>query len=162
MPPSDFAPAAPDAAALEKRYDDQVAALAKDRYQFLKKHYADQLTKDPKDADAQLQLGIVEFQFGGREAAAAAFSKVLELDAKNAAALNNLGSVAFLNGDFALAEQNFLKAVDADASDGDVWLNLAKTAAKLKKAEKAREYGGQAVALSPGYKPYVDNLVNGL
>jgi DNA-binding beta-propeller fold protein YncE/tetratricopeptide (TPR) repeat protein len=162
MPPSDFAPAAPDAAALEKRYDDQVAVLAKDRYEFLKKHYVEQLKKDPKDADAQLQLGIVEFQFDGREAAAAAFSKVLELDPKNAAALNNLGSVAFLDGDFAGAEQDFLKAADADASDGDVWLNLAKTAAKLKKADKAREYGGKAVALSPGYKPFVDNLVNGL
>jgi DNA-binding beta-propeller fold protein YncE/tetratricopeptide (TPR) repeat protein len=162
MPPSDFAPATPDAAALEKRYDEQVGVLAKDRYQFLKKLYADQLKKDPKDSDAQLQLGIVEFQFGGREAAAAAFAKVLELDPKNAAALNNMGSVAFLDGDFAGAEQDFLKAADADASDGDVWLNLAKTAAKLKKADKAREYGGRAVALAPGYKPYVDNLVNGL
>ena len=117
---------------------------------------------DPKDSDAQLQLGIVEFQFGGREAAAASFSKVLELDPKNASALNNLGSVAFLDGDFAGAEQDFLKAADADASDGDVWLNLAKTAAKLKKADKAREYGGKAIALSPGYKPFIDNLVNGL
>ena len=34
--------------------------------------------------------------------------------------------------------------------------------AKLKKADKAREYGAKAAALSPGYKPYVDNLVNGL
>jgi DNA-binding beta-propeller fold protein YncE/tetratricopeptide (TPR) repeat protein len=162
MPPSDFAPTAPDAAALEKRYDDQVDALAKDRYRFLKKYYADQLKKDPKDADAQLQLGIVEFQFGEREAAAADFTKTLELDPKNAAALNNLGSVAFMGGDFAGAERDFLKAADADASDGDIWLNLLKTAAKLKKADKAREYGGKAVALAPGYKPYVDNLVNGL
>ncbi|HXS99959.1 MAG TPA: 6-bladed beta-propeller, partial [Elusimicrobiota bacterium] len=162
MPPSDFSPAAPDAAALEKRYDDQVAVLAKDRYAFLKKLYSDALKKDPKDADAQLQLGIVEYQFGGRDAAAAEFKKVLELDPKNAAALNNLGSVAFLNGDFEGAEADFLKSADADASDGDVWLNLAKTAAKLKKADKAREYGGKAVALAPGYKPFVDNLVNGL
>lgn len=162
MPPSDFSPAAPDAAALEKRYDDQVAVLAKERYSFLKKLYADELKKDPKDADAQLQLGIVEYQFGGQEAAAADFNKVLALDPKNASALNNLGSVAFLAGDFAGAEQSFLKAADADASDGDVWLNLAKTAAKLKQADKAREYGGKAVALAPGYKPFVDNLVNGL
>ncbi|MFI5348863.1 MAG: 6-bladed beta-propeller [Elusimicrobiota bacterium] len=162
MPPSDFTPLTPDPAVLEKRYDEQVAVLAKERYQFLKKHYVDQLSRDPKDADAQLQLGITEFQFGGRAAAAAAFTKVLELDANNAAALNNRGGVSFLDGDFAGAEQDFLKAADADASDGDVWLNLAKTAAKLKKADKAREYGGKAVALSPGYKPFVENLVNGL
>ena len=111
---------------------------------------------------AQFQLGIVEFQYGGKDAAAASFAKVLEADPKNAAALNNLGSVAFLGGDYAGAEQRFLQAAEADASDGDVWLNLLKTTAKLKKAEKAREYGSKAVALSPGYKPYVDNLVNGL
>src|SRR6185312_4774450 len=156
MPPSDFAPAPPDPVALEKRYDDQVAVLAKDRYAFLQKVYSDALKKDPKDADAQLQLGIVEYQFGSRDAAAAEFKKVLELDPKNASALNNLGSVAFLNGDFAGAEADFLKSAEADGSDGDVWLNLAKTAAKLKKADKAREYGGKAVALAPGYKPFVD------
>jgi DNA-binding beta-propeller fold protein YncE/tetratricopeptide (TPR) repeat protein len=162
MPPSDFAAAVPDAETLEKLYDEQVGVLAKERYQYLKKFYSDQLGKDSKDADARLQLGIVEFQYGSREAAAASFTKVLESDPKNAAALNNLGSVAFLNGDFAAAEQSFLQAAESDASDGEVWLNLLKTAAKLKKADKAREYGSKAVALSPGYKPYVDNLVNGL
>ncbi|MFI5363362.1 MAG: 6-bladed beta-propeller [Elusimicrobiota bacterium] len=162
MPPSDFSPAAPDASALHKRYDEQVAAFAKDRYEMLKKRYVDRLAADPKDADAELQLGIVEYQYDGRDAAAAAFSKVAEMDPKNAAALNNMGSVAFLNGDFAGAEQDFLKAAGADASDGDIWMNLAKTAAKLKKADKVREYGASAAAISPAYKPYVDNLVNGL
>ena len=162
MPPSDFTPAAPDAGALEKRYHDQVAVLAKDRYQFLKKRYSDELKKDPKDAEAQLQLGITEYQFGGREAASAAFAKVLELEPNNASALNNRGSASFLDGDFAAAETDYLKASEADASDAIVWLNLAKTAAKLKKVDKAHEYGAKAVALSPGYKPFVDNLVNGL
>ena len=162
MPPTDFVPAVPDAAALEKRYDDQVSVLAKDRYQFLKKNYEERLKKSPEDADAQLQLGIVEVQFGAKDAAVADFNKVLALDPKNAAAQNNLGSVAFLAEDYAGAEERFLAASESDAADGDIWLNLAKTAAKLKKAEKAREYGAKAVALSPGYKPFVDNLVNGL
>lgn len=162
MPPTDFVPAAPDAAALEKRYDDQVAVLAKDRYQFLKKLYTDRLAKDASDSDAQLQLGIVELQFGKAEAASAAFNKVLAADPKNAAALNNLGSTAFLSGDYDGAEKRFLAATATDASDGDVWLNLLKTAVKQKKADKAKEYGAKAVALSPGYKPFVDNLVNGL
>ncbi|MDE2141303.1 MAG: tetratricopeptide repeat protein [Elusimicrobia bacterium] len=162
MPPTDFTPAAPDAAALQKRYDDQVAVLAKDRYSFLKKTYEDRLVKNSSDSDARLQLGIVELQFGDAAAAAADFNKVLALDPGNAAAENNLGSVAFQNGDFAGAEGWFLKAAEADAADGDVWLNLTKTAVKQGKADKAREYGGKAVALAPAYKPFVDNLVNGL
>jgi sugar lactone lactonase YvrE/tetratricopeptide (TPR) repeat protein len=162
MPPTDFVPVLPDAEALAKRYDEQIGVLAKDRYQFLSKLYAEQLKKNPDDVDAQLQLGIVELQFGGRDEAVAAFNKVVARDAKNVAALNNLGSIAFLAGDYAGAEARFLQAAEADAADGDVWLNLMKTAVKVKKADKAREYGAKAVALSPGYKPYVDNLINGL
>lgn len=162
MPPTDFSAAVPDRGALEKDYGQQVAALAKLRYESLKKAAAEQLKKNPDDADARLQLGIVELQYGASDAATAAFQKVLEKDPKNAAALNNLGSVAFVSGDYAGAEQRFLAAADSDAADGDVWLNLTKTAAKLKKADKAREYGAKAVALAPSYKPYVDSLVNGL
>ena len=162
MPPTDFVPAVPDAAGLEKRYNDQVAVLAKNRYQFLKKTYEEQLSKNPADADAQLQVGIVELQFGAKDAAVADFNKVLAADPTNAAALNNLGSVAFLSEDYEGAEKKFLAAAETDGNDGGVWLNLAKTAAKLKKADKAKEYGAKATALSPGFKPFVDNLINGL
>jgi DNA-binding beta-propeller fold protein YncE/tetratricopeptide (TPR) repeat protein len=162
MPATDFVPAAPDAGALAKRYDEQVAVLAKDRYEFLKKLYADRLAKNAGDADAQLQLGIVELQFGNKDAASADFNKVLARDPKNAAAQNNLGSIQFLSGDYDGAEKSFLAAAREDETDGDVWLNLLKTAVKQKKADKAKEYGARAVALTPGFKPYVDNLVNGL
>ncbi|MBI3564111.1 MAG: hypothetical protein HY079_02820, partial [Elusimicrobia bacterium] len=162
MPPTDFAPALPDAAALQKRYDEQVAALAKLRYEFLRRALGEQLKKNPDDADLRVQLGIVELQYGDRDAATAQFVKVLEKDPKNAAALNDLGSLAFSAGDYAGAEERFLAATASDAGDGDLWLNLVKTAAKLKKADKAKEYGAKAVALAPSYKPFVESLLNGL
>ena len=162
MPKPDSLPVLPEASALERRYDDQVNVLSKDRYQFLKKHYEDEIKKGGKDADAQLQLGIVEYQFGNREAAVTEFNKVLALDPKNASSLNNLGSVAFMEGDFVEAEKRFLQSSEADADDANTWLNLLKTAIKLNKIEPAREYGAKAVAQSPGYKPFVDNLVKGL
>lgn len=162
MSKPDSLPVLPEAAALEKRYEDQANVLAKDRYQFLKKHYADLAGKADRDVDVPLQLGIVEYQFGNREAAVAEFNKVLALDPKNAAAVNNLGSVAFLEGDLAEAEKRFLQSAEIENDDANTWLNLLKTAVKLKKAEPAREYGAKAVALAPGYKPFVDNLVKGL
>ena len=162
MPKPDSMPELPAAAALEPRYDDQVNVLAKDRYQFLKKHYDDLIAKAGKDVEAQLQLGIVEYQFGNREAAVTEFNKVLTLDPKDSSAMNNLGSVAFLEGDFAEAEKRFLQSSEAEADDANTWLNLLKTAIKLKKPDPAREYGAKAVALAPGYKPFVDNLVKGL
>lgn len=162
MPATDFSPAVPEASALERRYDDQINVLAKDRYQFLKKYYEAEIKRAGKDADAQLQLGIVEYQFGNREAAVTEFNKVLALDPGNAAALNNLGNLAFLENDNAEAERRYLQAAELDPEDANIWLNLLKTSIRLKKAEKARESGEKAVALAPGYKPFVDNLVKGL
>lgn len=162
MPPSEFAPALPDPAALRKRDDDGVAALAKLRYETLSQSLGDQLKKNPDDADLRVSLGIVSLQYGDRDAAAKAFEEVLAKDPKHAAALNDLGTLAFTGGDFDAAEKRFLAAADSDPNDGDVWLNLLKTAAKLKKADKAKEYGAKAVALSPAYKPFVESLLNGL
>jgi DNA-binding beta-propeller fold protein YncE/tetratricopeptide (TPR) repeat protein len=162
MPPADAAAAPLDAAALEKRYDDQVGALAKERYQLLKKSYEDQLAQNPQDATARLEMGIAEYQYGNDEAAVADFDKVLATEPKNAAALNNIGSVAFLKGDYAAAEKRFRQAAEADAQDASVWLNLVKTAVKLQNADKAREYGARAVALAPSYKPFVDDMIKKL
>jgi DNA-binding beta-propeller fold protein YncE/tetratricopeptide (TPR) repeat protein len=162
MPPADFSPTAPDSAALAKRFDDEVDALAKDRYQLLRKNYQQQLAGNPQDGDARLQFGILEYQYGNFEAATAEFEKVLLSDPKNAAALNNLGSIAFLKGQYAAAEKRFSAAAASDPQDGDVWLNLVKTAVKLQKAEAAREYGAKAVARTPGYKPYVEDMIKTL
>jgi tetratricopeptide (TPR) repeat protein len=162
MPPADFGSAMPETAALQKRYDEQIGALAKERHELLRKTYEDRLAQDPKDAASRLQLGIAEYQYGDRDAAVADFNKVLDLDPKNAAAFNNLGSVAFLKGDYAEAEKRFLQSAEADPQDANVWLNLVKTAVKLQRADGARTYGARAVALAPGYKPFVDDMVKGL
>jgi DNA-binding beta-propeller fold protein YncE/tetratricopeptide (TPR) repeat protein len=162
MPPADFGSAMPETAALQKRYDEQVGALAKERYLLLKKAYQDQLAQNQNDVSARLQLGIAEYQYGEREAAVADFDKVLALEPKNAAALNNIGSVAFVKGDYVEAEKRFLESAEADPQDASVWLNLVKTAVKLQKADGARLYAARAVALAPGYKPFVDGMVKGL
>jgi tetratricopeptide (TPR) repeat protein len=161
MPPTDFSPKTPDATVLERRYDDQVNVLAKDRYRFLKKHYSDAAKSSGKDTEAQLQLGITEYQFGNREAALAEFNKVLAVDSKNASALNNLGNVAFLEGNNVEAEKRYLQAAAAEPDDAVIWLNLVKTSLRLKKDEKAREYGDKAVALAPSFKPFIDSLIKG-
>ena len=57
--------------------------------------------------------------------------------------------------------KRFRQAAEADPRDAGVWLNLIKTAVKLRKADAAREYGAKAVALEPGYKPFVNNMVKG-
>ncbi|MBI5246989.1 MAG: tetratricopeptide repeat protein [Elusimicrobia bacterium] len=161
MPPTDFSPKFPEASSLERKYDDQINVLAKDRYNYLKKQYEADIRKNGKDVEAQLQLGIIEYQFGNREAAVTEFNKVLSLDPSNASALNNLGSVAFLEGDNVEAEKRFTQAAEAEPDDAMIWLNLVKTALRLKKADKAKAMGEKAVALAPSFKPAVDSLIKG-
>ena len=162
MPPTDFSPKAPEISTLERRYDEQANLFAKERHQLLKKHYEGVLRSNGKDTDAQLQLGIVEYQFGNREAAVTEFNKVLAIDGQNAAALNNLGNIAFLEGDNAEAERRYMQAASLDPEDPVIALNLVKTSIRLKKADKAREFGKKAVALAPSYKPSVDSLLKGI
>jgi tetratricopeptide (TPR) repeat protein len=161
MPPTDFSPKFPDASALERKYDEQINVLAKDRYDFLKKQYEADIRKNGKDVEAQLQLGIIEYQFGNREAAVTEFNKVLSLDPANSSALNNLGSVAFLEGDNAEAEKRFTQAAEAEPDDAMIWLNLVKTSIRLNKMDKAKAMGEKAVALAPSFKPAVDSLIKG-
>lgn len=162
MPPTEFNPAVPEASALERKYDEQVNIFAKDRYQFLKKYYEAEIKRSGKDADSQLQLGIVEYQFGNREAAIAEFNKVLALDPQNAAALNNLGNIAFLENENAEAEKRYLAAAKLEPEDPNIWLNILKTSIRLKKNDQAREAGEKIIALVEGYKPFVNNLIKGL
>ncbi|MDE2492125.1 MAG: tetratricopeptide repeat protein [Elusimicrobia bacterium] len=160
MPPSSFAPVLPPAAELEKAYDAQVGELAKARYKFLKGKWEE--AERAGDPAARFQLGVVEYQYGDLDAAEKSFGRVLALKPDDALALGDLGAISFLRGDYAQALLRFEKSTAADPGDADVWLNLVKTAVKLKQGDQARAYGAKAVALDPGYQPYVDALVQGL
>ncbi|MEK7858932.1 MAG: hypothetical protein AAB320_07300 [Elusimicrobiota bacterium] len=159
MPASDWTAEVPPPAARGRRFNEEVAVLASERYKSLKKRLEAKLKEDGKDVDARLQLGILEHQNGNQDAAVEEFNKVLAVEPDNASALTNLGNLAFLAGDNAGAEAQFLKAAAADAEDADIWLNLVKTAVRLKNKDKAQEYAQKAVALDASLKPIVDILL---
>lgn len=161
MPPANFTPTLPPSLTMEKRWDEAVSALAKERYDFLKKRWKEKLSAGgAEEIDARLGLGGLEYEMGDQSAALEQFTKALALDPKSAAAENNIGSVKFLAGDYAEAQKRFASASALDAQDPNVWLNLVKTSLKLKKTMAAREYGEKAVALAPAFKPFVDGLLS--
>ena len=153
---------APKAEARAKRFTADAEALAGERYEFLKKLYADQAAADVKDAEAHVQLGLLEYQKGDSAAAAAEYNKALTLDPKSAAAWNNLAGLAYVAGDFAKAEAQYLKAAEADGADAELWLNLIKTGVKLKDKAKARGYAEKALTLDGSLKPAVETLLGNL
>jgi tetratricopeptide (TPR) repeat protein len=162
MPASDWTAEVPKPETREKRFAEESATLAADRYKSVKKYLEGLLKADPKDADALVELGLLEYQSGNKDAAAAQFNKALAADPKCAAAHNDLGNLAFLAGDFAAAEKRYLQAVEADAEDADIWVNLLKTARHLKSKEKAAQYGKKALALDKGLEPVVSTLTKGI
>jgi tetratricopeptide (TPR) repeat protein len=152
----------PKAEARAKRFTADAEALAKERYEFLRKLYTAQLAAEPQDADAHVELGLLEYQKGDSDAALAEYDKALALDPKNAAALNNLGGLAYVAGDFAKAEARYLQAVEVDAADAELWLNLVKTGVKLKDKAKAQGYADKALARDGSLKPAVETLLGNL
>ncbi len=161
LPAKDWEAEVPALGARQKRFSSEIESLASERHKFLVHYFENLLKENPNDLDEQVQLGIVEFQNGNKETAAADFNKVLGAQPNHAAALNNLGNIAFLSGDFAGAEVQYLKAAQADEKDPGVWMNLVKTEAHLKRKGKADEYGKKAVALDGSLVPAVETLVKG-
>lgn len=162
MPASDWTAEVPKPESREKAFAAEAETLFSDRYKTLKASYEERLKQEEGDADARLQLGMLEYQAGKKDEAVTEFNKVLAVDPTNAAALNNLGNVAFLAGDYAAAETQYLKASEADPEDPDIWLNLVKTELRLKNKEKAHEYGKKTAALDPALAPAVETLLKGI
>jgi DNA-binding beta-propeller fold protein YncE len=162
MPASDWTAEVPKPEQRQKRFVETSSILAVDRYRFLKKHYEGLLKTDGKNADARLELGLLEYQNGDRKKAAEEFNKVLAFDSKNAAALNNVGNIAYVSGDYAAAEAQFLKAAEAEPEDSDIWLNLLKTAVRMNNGAKAKEYARTAYGLEKSLEPVTDSLIKKL
>ncbi|MBI5210704.1 MAG: tetratricopeptide repeat protein [Elusimicrobia bacterium] len=156
LPTADWTSEVPPADVWHKRADPDLAAWAKDRYSFLKKHYEEVLRDFPDDLDSLNELGVLEHEAGDKDAARKRFGQVLAVDPANAAAWNNTGTLEFLSGDYAAAEAGYLKATGSDPADPDLWLNLMRCAVKLKDAGKARRYADKAVSLDPGFGPVVE------
>jgi hypothetical protein len=162
LPATEWGADVPEADARQKRFDGETGQLFDTRYKFLKDLYGARLKADPADADARVEMGLLEVDAGDRVAAGKQFAEAAAKDPKNAAALNNLGSLAFLSGDYAGAETEFLKSTAVDGSDPDVWMNLVKTAVQLQSKDKARQYGGKATTLDAKLSPAVETLLGGL
>lgn len=159
MPPTEWGSDVPGPESVASRAEADALYYAKERRVFLGDRLKARLEQDPEDVDAVVEWGILELEGEDLEKASERFSKALELDPDDAAALNNRGSVAFLKQDFSPAMGWFLKASDRDPADPGILLNLAKTAAKLKDADKTKEYGDRAAELDPDLKPAVQALL---
>lgn len=104
---------------------------------------------DPKNVDALLNCGTLQYEDGKFEAAAQYFRRALEAQPENKLAHYNLGSVLEEMGQLEEARQHLRQAVLLDPDYCDAHYNLAFVCEKLRAFSEAREHWQTYVKLDP-------------
>lgn len=145
LPFSDWRTVVANRADVDKRYGDEMAKLNKIWLKFTSNHYYAALAKNPNDAGAYLQLGIIYGEAGDLEKAQSFFEKAAELSPGNAEIKNNIGNLYYLKGKYDEARKYYEKASEMDSADPYILVNLSLCYLKLNKKDKAARIFEKAV-----------------
>jgi len=145
LPFSDWRAQVPGRVEVDKRYGDEMSKLYKVWLKFASNHYYAELAKNPKDANAYLQLGIIYGEAGDLEKSQSFFEKAAELSPQNAEVKNNMGNLFYLKGKYDEARKYYERASDLDRADPYILVNLSLCYLKLNKKEKAAQIFQKAV-----------------
>ncbi|HLZ20282.1 MAG TPA: tetratricopeptide repeat protein, partial [Smithellaceae bacterium] len=137
LPFSDWRAVVANRADVDKRYGDEMAKLNKIWLKFTSNHYYAALAKNPNDAGAYLQLGIIYGEAGDLEKAQSFFEKAAELSPGNAEIKNNIGNLYYLKGKYDEARKYYETASEMDSADPYILVNLSLCYLKLNKKDKA-------------------------
>ena len=88
-----------------------VAEYEKENYEAAIKKFEECLAKDPTNAHAEFNIGVIYNDLGETDKALDAYRKVLALDPHYADAYFNVGRIMHLRKDFAAAAENYEKAM---------------------------------------------------
>jgi tetratricopeptide (TPR) repeat protein/DNA-binding beta-propeller fold protein YncE len=145
LPPSDWRAVIPPRSEVDRRYGDEMTRLYKIWLKFTSNHYYAVLAKNPRDAGAYLQLGIIYGEAGELEKAQSFFEKADELSPNSAEIKNNIGNLYYLKGKYDEARKYYEKAFEMDRSDPYILVNLSLCYLKLNKKDKAARIFQKAV-----------------
>lgn len=137
---------------IDKKFPDEVASILKMTAQPKTRHYRQLIEKNPADADAHQQIGIILAKLGDTQEAMKYFDKAISLMPNNAAALNNRGNLFMIDEKYAEAKKAYLDAVQSSPDDPYIWINLAKAHKALKEHKEASNAFMQAQKLDAGIK----------
>lgn len=137
---------------IDKKFPNEVSAMLKISAQTKTRHYRQQIEKNPSDADAHLQIGIVLAKLGDRQESMKYFDKVIAMQPKNAAALNNRGNLLMIDSKYPEAQKAYREATRANPDDPYIWINLAKAYKAVNDIKEAKAAFLEALRLDPGIK----------
>jgi tetratricopeptide (TPR) repeat protein len=152
LPESKAVPIETSRESIDKKFPEQFKSLFKVIALTKIRHYRHLINKEPNDADAHLQIGIIFAKLGNRVDAMKYFDKVLSLQPGNAAAMNHRGDLLMMDNKFADAIAAYRNAAKASPNDPNVWINLAKACKEVKDIKAAKAAFAKAQKLSSGIK----------
>ena len=138
LPDADWKPAGLTRAAIEKKFPDDGMSVLKISSQTKTRRYLEAISKNPADAEAHLQMGIILAKIGDRKEAMKYFDKVISLDAKNAAALNNRGNLFMIDDKYQDAQKAYQAASKMSPNDAQIWVNLARAYKRVGNTKQAK------------------------
>ncbi|MHB2026365.1 MAG: hypothetical protein ACYCPQ_06960 [Elusimicrobiota bacterium] len=161
LPPTDFDLQPPDVGAVRKLFVPEIKEIFGSEYSFLKARLQAAIARDPRDDQSRIDIGILEFQAGRKDAAERAFKDELKQNPDDADAINDLGNIDFFSGNYRKAAARYEAAAAKDGTDPDFWMNDLKAQIHLKNAAQAQAAGQKAAALDADLAPAVETLLGG-
>ncbi len=120
--------------------------------------YQQALQLEPENPDALHLLGMLEGQFGARDAAVELIGRAIAIKPQEAMFHNNLGNVHFMLARYELAERSYRQAVELDATRYDAFNNLGVVLGRLGDKEGAERTFKTLLEVTPGFTDARENL----
>jgi sugar lactone lactonase YvrE len=149
LPSADIKPVKVGREEIEAKYKDELEALGRQRLAALSAEYLEVLKKNPNDAAALGQLGILYGENGLYAEALEQFQKILAVDKDNALALNNIGNINYLQERLEDAKIAYEASLKAAPGDTGTMANLARVLLRMGKKEDAKKLFQDAVSADP-------------
>jgi protein O-GlcNAc transferase len=120
------------------------------------------LKKQPNDALALSNMGMVLSAFGRTEEALDSYNKAIAVQPDFPEALNNRGLIFFNRKEFNKALKNFDKALAVRPNQPDALFNRGNTLLEMRRFEEAIATYRKALGANPSSAPILNNLGNAL
>ncbi len=137
---------------IDKKFPNEFGSMLKFVSQPKTRHYSQQIEKNPNDANAHLQIGIILAKLGDQPQAMKYFDKAISLQPGNAAALNNRGNLFMIDDKYADAQKAYREAARVSPGDPEIWINLTRAHKALNEIKEAQAAFKEAQRLDSGIK----------
>jgi|GEM_PF-3013933 len=128
------------------------------KYEEANKIYADEIAKNPNDAELHFLMGASKKAMGKTQEALVEFQKAVEMDDRHEKAWVQIGDLLMNRMDYGGAEKAFLKSSELNPLSGPSWEGLAQTYLIQQKTTEAEAAYEKLLEIEPNNVTAIYNL----